>query len=195
MDIFDLLKLGATLVEDPRTTHSNFSNINRSIPQRRTRAQKEGSRHIERSLKKNLPFLGNAMEVLNNLTDSVENVSDAMDPFNRISHAVNDLSVAEALEVFCTGDHIATMRTAYSHHGIYDGCGGVYEYDDSCVRHISLRTFANGDRLYRVNEGTIYDPDEIIYRAESRLGEDEYNIFFNNCENFATWCRLGEEIY
>ena len=165
------------------------------LENRRTRAQKEGSRHVERKLKKNLPILGDAMEVLNNLTDSVENLSDAMDPLNRISHAITDLSVEEARKVFKTGDHIATMRTAYSHHGIYDGRGGVYEYDDSCVRHISLKNFSNGDRLYRVDEGTVYSPKEIIYRANSRLGEDDYNIFYNNCENFATWCRLGEEIF
>lgn len=150
---------------------------------------------MERKLKKNAPFLGDAMEVLNNLTDSVENVSNAMDPLNRISHALSDLTVEEARRVFRKGDHIATMRTAYSHHGIYDGRGNVYEYDDSCVRRISLRIFAKGDRLYRVNESTVYDPDEIVYRAESRLGEDEYNLLYNNCENFATWCRLGEEIF
>lgn len=185
MDISDILKL-TTISRTP------ISNIN---TYRRTPAQKASSRHVERKLKKNLPVIGDAMELLNNFSDSLENVSDALDPINRISHALSDLTVEEARKLFRKGDHIATMRTAYSHHGIYDGRGGVYEYDDSCVRHISLKNFADGDRLYRVNESTVYNPDEIIYRANSRIGENRYNLFYNNCENFATWCRLGEEIY
>ena len=31
----------------------------------------------------------------------------------------------------------------------------------------------------------------VIARAESRLGEGAYDLLFNNCEHFATWCREG----
>jgi hypothetical protein len=31
----------------------------------------------------------------------------------------------------------------------------------------------------------------VIGRAESRLGEQRYDLFFNNCEHFATWCKTG----
>ena len=30
-----------------------------------------------------------------------------------------------------------------------------------------------------------------LARAESRLGEGEYDLVFNNCEHFANWCRTG----
>ena len=28
-------------------------------------------------------------------------------------------------------------------------------------------------------------------RALSRLGENKYNLIFNNCEHFAIWCKTG----
>lgn len=28
-------------------------------------------------------------------------------------------------------------------------------------------------------------------RAESRLGEFAFDLVFNNCEHFATWCKTG----
>jgi len=37
----------------------------------------------------------------------------------------------------------------------------------------------------------IYTADETVNRAKSKLGEEEYNFFFNNCEHFATWCKTG----
>ncbi|MGB7486504.1 MAG: lecithin retinol acyltransferase family protein, partial [Phormidesmis sp.] len=33
--------------------------------------------------------------------------------------------------------------------------------------------------------------DVVIARAESRLGEQRYDLFFNNCEHFASWCKTG----
>ena len=30
-----------------------------------------------------------------------------------------------------------------------------------------------------------------LRRAMSRIGEQNYNLLFNNCEHFATWCKTG----
>lgn len=138
--------------------------------------------------------VGEVEEVVNNGIDSTKNLVDSLNPLNRIYHAVTDLSVSQARKTFKKGDHIATIRSIYSHHGIYDGQGGVYEYNDGEVSPTSLGRFADGDDLYRVDEDTVYSPGQIIYRAQSRLREKEYNLLYNNCENFATWCRLGEPI-
>ena len=35
-------------------------------------------------------------------------------------------------------------------------------------------------------------PDEVIRRAESKLGEGEYNAAFSNCEHFAKWCKYNQ---
>jgi hypothetical protein len=40
-------------------------------------------------------------------------------------------------------------------------------------------------------DGFCFLPDVTIERAESRLGEKKYNLLFNNCEHFATWCKTG----
>ena len=37
----------------------------------------------------------------------------------------------------------------------------------------------------------LYTPEETVRRAESRLGERNYNIATNNCEHFAIWCKTG----
>ena len=31
----------------------------------------------------------------------------------------------------------------------------------------------------------------MVERAKSRLGEHDYNLLFNNCEHFASWCKTG----
>ena len=37
----------------------------------------------------------------------------------------------------------------------------------------------------------LYSASETVKRAESRLGEDKYNLLFSNCEHFAIWCKTG----
>jgi hypothetical protein len=36
-----------------------------------------------------------------------------------------------------------------------------------------------------------YSPQEIVLRARSRLGENEYHVLRNNCEHFCNWCISG----
>jgi Lecithin retinol acyltransferase len=31
----------------------------------------------------------------------------------------------------------------------------------------------------------------VVERAKSRLGERDYNLLFNNCEHFTSWCKTG----
>ncbi len=38
----------------------------------------------------------------------------------------------------------------------------------------------------------LYSPAETVERAESRLGEEGYDLLVNNCECFALWCKTGE---
>jgi hypothetical protein len=41
------------------------------------------------------------------------------------------------------------------------------------------------------SEFHLYSGKETADRARSRLGEDKYNLIFNNCEHFAVWCKTG----
>jgi hypothetical protein len=36
-----------------------------------------------------------------------------------------------------------------------------------------------------------FSSDAVIARAESRLGEGNFHLLFNNCEHFASWCVTG----
>jgi len=36
-----------------------------------------------------------------------------------------------------------------------------------------------------------HSADAVVERAESRLGEWSYDLFVNNCEHFAVWCKTG----
>ena len=37
----------------------------------------------------------------------------------------------------------------------------------------------------------VFSAEETVKRAESRIGEKEYNLISNNCEHFAIWCKTG----
>lgn len=49
----------------------------------------------------------------------------------------------------------------------------------------------NGLIIPQGKKRLIYSPEETVKRAESRLGEDKYNLVLNNCEHFAIWCKTG----
>lgn len=99
------------------------------------------------------------------------------------------------------GDQIYALREfinlqgVYEHHGIDCGDNTVIHYrkPSEIVERTSLEIFARGQKIY-VKEyfgGFCFLPDLTIERAKSRLGEKKYNLLFNNCEHFATWCKTG----
>ncbi|MGB3768150.1 MAG: lecithin retinol acyltransferase family protein [Phormidesmis sp.] len=97
------------------------------------------------------------------------------------------------------GEQVYAMREImgipYEHHGIDCGDSTVIHYSKSgeaTVARTSKEAFARGSRIYVKRQPTAFIPDVVIDRAESRLGECEYDLFFNNCEHFATWCKTGD---
>lgn len=100
------------------------------------------------------------------------------------------------------GDHIYVVRKGYAHEGIDCGDATVIHYSGrpwarnhtACVERIPLKDFARGKDVHVVSyEGEFRFPaDEVVRRAESRLGERSYNVLTNNCEHFARWAVSGE---
>jgi Lecithin retinol acyltransferase len=98
------------------------------------------------------------------------------------------------------GDQIYVMREwmnlqgVYEHHGIECGDGMVIHYrkPSEMIERTSIATFARGGKIYRRHYTVCYIADTVILRAESRLGEHQYNLLYNNCEHFATWCKTGK---
>ena len=99
------------------------------------------------------------------------------------------------------GAHLATPRRGFVHHGLYVGDGRVIHYrgfDRLLRRHpvqeVSLTTFAGGRGFAVLPCPTTRDDGAAaaaIARARSRLGEDRYRLWSNNCEHFIEWSLNG----
>lgn len=96
------------------------------------------------------------------------------------------------------GDQVYTFREIigipYEHHGIDCGDGTIIHYSklgEASIAQTSRDTFARSNAIYTKPQPTAFIADVVIARATSRLGEREYDLFFNNCEHFANWCKTG----
>jgi hypothetical protein len=98
------------------------------------------------------------------------------------------------------GDHIYVRRhrrlSRYSHHGIDCGDGSVIHYagEPGTVRRVErtpFETFTAGSPVLARTHRKGLPVDEIVAKAESRLGADGYHLVWNNCEHFATWASTG----
>jgi len=96
------------------------------------------------------------------------------------------------------GDHLVTPRTGYTHHGLYLGNQQVIHYsgksahDQGSIQQVTLEEFCDG-KACRVRDYPfrVYGRKESVERAHQRLGEANYSILFNNCEQFVAWCIMG----
>ena len=97
------------------------------------------------------------------------------------------------------GAHLVTPRFAFAHHGIYVGGGNVVHYGAlthqfrrAPVAEISLAFFAHGHAVFvRPHVAPRFECAEVIRRARARLGENSYDLLYNNCEHFCEWCVQG----
>lgn len=112
------------------------------------------------------------------------------------------------------GDHLKVKRRLYSHHGIYIGSNQIAHYApppgkgigdgigwrqllgaDSIINTIHVTevgVFEYEDiraNVVAYDNSHSYPPMKTVVRAESRLGENGYNLWGNNCEQFARWCK------
>jgi hypothetical protein len=97
------------------------------------------------------------------------------------------------------GDHIRADRSWYFHHGIDAGDGMVIHLSGEPGRTLGAKVvccdwdeFSRGSPVEVVASGARFPADEIVTRAESRIGETGYDLLFKNCERFARWCRNGK---
>ncbi len=90
---------------------------------------------------------------------------------------------------------LANVEGIYEHHGIDCGDGDVIHYrkPSEIIEKTPFSTFSKGNPVY-IREypiGFCFIGDVVVNRAINRLGENKYNLLFNNCEHFATWCKTG----
>ena len=91
--------------------------------------------------------------------------------------------------------NFGNLNGLYQHHGIDCGDGTVIHYrkPSEVIERTSLATFSQNNSILvkEYSKGFCFVTDVVVARAESRLGERKYNLLFNNCEHFATWCKTG----
>ncbi|OYD93777.1 hypothetical protein CDG76_17515 [Nostoc sp. 'Peltigera membranacea cyanobiont' 210A] len=103
------------------------------------------------------------------------------------------------------GDHIYcsiynNSKSPY-HHGIDCGNDTVIHYKnnykhgkDGIILWVPMNEFAKNRKIY-IKKYDKSDPPLVVFmRAKRRLGEKNYNIFYNNCEHFAHYCKTGKPI-
>lgn len=93
-------------------------------------------------------------------------------------------------------DHLQTPRQhgLFNHHGIDLGDGTVAHYlEGREILRSRLEEFSRGQPVTPVvyPENDCSAPGVTLRRAMGRLGEQRYNLLFNNCEHFAHWCKTG----
>ncbi|HEY9601827.1 MAG TPA: lecithin retinol acyltransferase family protein [Allocoleopsis sp.] len=99
------------------------------------------------------------------------------------------------------GDHIYvycdTRGIVYTHHGIDCGDGTVIHFsrERGKVSRDTMSYFESLSSTKLVHERKYiqcYSPSVVVCRAMDRLDKGRYNLIFNNCEHFATWCKTGQ---
>ena len=91
-------------------------------------------------------------------------------------------------------DHLEVPRQhgLFNHHGIDLGDGTVAHYlEGREILRSSTDDFSQGQPLSVIEHADASPARVTLQRAMSRIGEQNYNLLFNNCEHFATWCKTG----
>ena len=80
----------------------------------------------------------------------------------------------------------------FRHHGIDLGDGSVAHYlEGREILRSPLDDFSQGQPISVIDHSDASPTGVTLRRAMSRIGEQNYNLLFNNSEHFATWCKTG----
>lgn len=105
------------------------------------------------------------------------------------------------------GDHIRVNRGIYNHHGIYvshdevihftgQDNDNILDWSKNEVITTNLDVFLK-DGILEIKEYTeeelkdLYPVEHIVQYARCCIGDNGYNLIFNNCEHFSNVCTLG----
>lgn len=102
------------------------------------------------------------------------------------SRAPNAVAAADHLEV-------PRRHGLFMHHGIDLGDGSVAHYlEGEKILRSTLQEFCLGETPRVISYDEADPSGQTLRRAMSRIGEQRYNLLFNNCEHFAVWCKTGQ---
>lgn len=100
------------------------------------------------------------------------------------------------------GAHLSTPRLVgtYTHHGIYVGdnqvihfSGLASDFEAGKIEKVSLADFAQGNGFQIIDHDLpTYTSEQIVANAYGQLEQENYNLLWNNCEQFVYNCIFGE---
>ena len=93
-----------------------------------------------------------------------------------------------------TADHLQVPRQhgLFNHHGIDLGDGTVAHYlEGREILRSPVEEFCQGQPIAVIEHEHASPSGVTLRRAMGRIGEQNYNLLFNNCEHSATWCKTG----
>ncbi|MGX5217465.1 MULTISPECIES: lecithin retinol acyltransferase family protein [Pseudomonas] len=111
----------------------------------------------------------------------------------------NVVSIGPDMDSLSPGAHLISPRRFYMHHGIYLGNGTIAHYSGfgssfkaGPIEITNMQRFAHGKPVWRLEEPRRFSNDQVVNRARSRVGENQYKLLTNNCEHFCSWCINGQ---
>lgn len=139
-------------------------------------------------------------QVVHTVRRAIDREEEKME--NRTKAAKNLFYTGTKKDTFNLADHIFVRSGFITHHGIYVGGGRVVhfapvdgEYIVIGIHEVTLEEFAKGREIRCLNSESPmkYSREEAVRRAYSRVGNEDYDFFGNNCESFVRWCRCGDD--
>lgn len=94
-------------------------------------------------------------------------------PFNTSSvanaHSASDTTTSSDSKPASDSERLATMK----------------------IRRTSMQEFHWGNKVEVVPHASPLDSESVLQRADESVGQEAYILSHNNCEHFATWCKVG----
>ncbi|MCH7493652.1 lecithin retinol acyltransferase family protein [bacterium] len=95
-------------------------------------------------------------------------------------------------EPFTPGDVLVVKRLGYSHKAIYIGNWEVVHYTKwGAVDRVHIESFALGAQIHVEPFRKPVSRDEVVERAQSLVGQGNYNPVTSNCEHLVYLCTEG----
>jgi len=91
------------------------------------------------------------------------------------------------------GDHLVISYGLFTHHAIDLGDGNVVQVSKAArkVQRVSFEVFCDGREVWIREYDQSHSAIITVALALTCVGDNGYNLVFNNCEHFATWCKTG----
>ena len=159
-------------------------------------------------------IVGRVVAEVDTESDALLKRSELEEKMKKMRDTVNENDLKHG-DVICVKSTLTPFFGSYQHFGVFAIEGServVYEFrsesKETLIEFVTgskkrivktkfddfKRRYKDSFELKRCHYLNESHPEEVVKRAEEKLGHSEYNLLFNNCETFATWAKTGTGI-